>query len=199
MNKNFNKHTREDTTVLIWDNLYRVRVPQLALRSEEELRCFGMRITGDPGIDNAMANQLTDIMIPIVKMVEYHSTGVSVRIVNQADVKTIYDDIQKHIEGWAANIQNNFNIGNVPHDDLLKMNEFAQAIFGHAKVHYLKGDTGSNFFRYLDSLPHAINKQPDASTLTNQETVELMEETTRPDFGDLFAKAAENNRGRRWS
>ena len=154
---------REDTTILLWDNLYNVRVPQLALRSEEDLQYFGTRITGDKGIDRELANQLTTIMIPIVKMVEYHAEGVPVRIVREEDVKTIYDHIQKHIEYWGENAQNNYNVGNIPYDDLIKMNTFANAISSHAKVHYLNNDSGSDFFRYLDTLNHSRNRQPTVS------------------------------------
>lgn len=190
---------RVDTTVALWEDLYRVRVPQLALRTEDDMRFFGTRITGDAGIDREMANQLIDIMIPIAKMVEHHSNGVTVRVVFESDVKKIYDAIQAHIEAWGKNIQNNYNIGNVPVQDLINMNAFADTIFGHAKVHYMNNDSGSDFFRYLDTMSHARNRQPDAGAMSTEEQVKRLNEVTRPDFGDVFAKAAESGRTRRWN
>lgn len=142
----------KDTTYYLWEILFRCKVPQLATTSETYYRIFGSPTTGDAAIDRELQNQWIDTMIPIVKMVEYFNQGITIRVVNYADTKIIYDYIQRHLELWLDNVQHGLNIGNAPVEDLIAMDKFASTVFNHAKHQYEKVDVKSSFMRALDGL-----------------------------------------------
>lgn len=122
-----------DTTVGIWDYLYKVRIPDLQSRSVEDIRENGVRITGVEHIDKAMSKNKRTVYINIDEMVEYYRNGVPIQVIDPKDTKAIYDAISKHIYAWQDYIKNGVNLGSAPIEDLILMDQFANTVYEHAK------------------------------------------------------------------
>lgn len=122
-----------DTTKAIWERLYLVRVPSLDATSMSFLKMHGTYITGIKSIDDANVNNWMTTYINIAQMVDFYKEGVTVAVVNKDDTKAIYEAIEQHLVAWKSKLQYGINIGNAPVDDLMAMDQFANAVYDHAK------------------------------------------------------------------
>lgn len=147
-----NEVSNEDTVQALWDRVWHCRIRQIDLLSENYIREFGMPTVLDPGIDQEMANQLVDVYIPVVKMIDYYSKGVTVRIVNPEDIKLIYHHLQTHLELWQHRLKTSFNISDAPIEDLMAMNEFANTLYPWVKEYYKNNGSGSELIREIRKL-----------------------------------------------
>ena len=141
-----------DTTIKIWDYLYRVRLPYIQSRSIDDLKKYGVALTGVSEIDKDIKNQLITVMLPISQMVEYFKEGTSVRICSQSDVKEIYDSISDHIMAWKDRLSNGLNLGNSPIEDLIAMDQFAHAVYEHAKYHFTQADINTYAVKHFNNI-----------------------------------------------
>lgn len=135
MNQRY-KTVARDTTVKLWEYLYRVRIPYIHARSIEDIKMYGTNITGVPEIDKDYASEIITCMITVNQMVEYYKEGVPIRIPSQSDIKEIYDSISDHLYAWKDRLYAGINIFNAPIEDLILMDKFANAIYDHAKYHF---------------------------------------------------------------
>ena len=62
----------------IWDDLYTVMIPDHVTLDPTHLRVFGTYSSGNKDVYKMMANNLTTVKIPIIKMVEYYDNGIVV-------------------------------------------------------------------------------------------------------------------------
>lgn len=131
---------RIDTTDKIWTFYYLVRVPEMGATSVDYLRTYGTYITGDRGVDKALSQQWMTRQMTISQMIELYADGVQIKIVNEADIKDIYEAIAQHLEGWRYQLAHGINIGDAPIDDLIAMDEFANGVYEFAR-HHLTRDT----------------------------------------------------------
>lgn len=132
MNRN---NISQDTTRAIWDVYYWVRVPQSQMTSVEYLKQMGTPLTGDPGVDKEVWNQLITRQMVIADMVDLHKGGALIKIVHQPDVLKIYRALEAHLDLWLNYLQAGQNVGIAPMDDLWAMDRFAHEIYDHAKWH----------------------------------------------------------------
>ena len=123
----------EDSTVLIWEYLFKARIPEIASRHPEEMKLLGTRVSGVKEIDKDIHSQWLTTMLSIDQMVDLYKRGVAVRVVHYDDTKTIYDYISKHIYIWKDRLEKGINVGNAPIDDLIAMDEFANLVYDHAR------------------------------------------------------------------
>lgn len=139
----------KDTTVGIFDVLYKCRIPVVATKSIEEIKLFGMYSTGDKNLDKAQSRAMTTTFLNIANMADYYSQGAQVAIVNHSDVKQIYDDVTRHIMAWREQLDSGINIGMAPVDDLIALDQFAAAVYEHAKFNFDKNIIDSINLKYL--------------------------------------------------
>lgn len=125
-----------DTTIGIWDYYYSVRVPFLQTTSVDYLRTMGMATTGNKAVDQEVMGQWITTMLPIATMIDYYKDGVQIRICKESDIVKIYDSITRHLEGWRHRLERGINIGEAPIEDLLAMDQFANAVYDHAKYQF---------------------------------------------------------------
>lgn len=156
-----------DTTSLLWDHYYQVKVPFLQTTSEAYLRTFGMPTTGNRNVDSEVANSWITTMMPISKMVDHYKDGVQVRVCKESDTKQIYDSVSRHLEAWKTNLQHGINIGDAPIEDLIAMDEFANEVYAYAKYHFTKETAMSimarNMSGVLSFTPNTFFKKGTAS------------------------------------
>ncbi len=141
-----------DTTAGIWDILYKVRMPYLQTTSVEYIKMFGMPSSGDKNVDKEMANQWITTYQSIASLTEHYANGVNIKVVDPSDPKRMYDAIAAHLEAWKDQIRYGINIGNAPIEDLIKLDEFANAVYEHAKYHMRPSDGDTMFAKEMSRL-----------------------------------------------
>lgn len=130
------QNPQEDTTALIWDYYFLVRIPFLQSTSEDYLRVHGMPMTGSKHIDMEVANSWITSMMSIASMVDHFKAGTPVSVIKQSDTKIIYDNITRHLENWKHKLQYGVNIGEAPIEDLIAMDQFANSVYEYAKYQF---------------------------------------------------------------
>lgn len=193
-----------DTTEAIWGKLYTVRVPSIETTNLEYIRIYGTPVTGDKGIDNTLAHQFITTMLPISKMVDYYRRGVPVKVVVRSDTKLIYEAISAHLQAWMNQLNNGVNIGNAPLEDLVAMDEFANAVFEHARFQFTQGMVDSvlvrnmaaitglsrnNFFKKKDTGP-MLNRN--GTVMTDEERNDVVY-PKRQSMADMFSDVRVSN------
>lgn len=141
-----------DTTTYLWDYYFKVSVPQVQATSLDYMRVYGNYITGDKGVDREVAMQWLTTSMPIHRMVDLYKEGSQIKIINQADVKTIYEYISRHLTAWRSRLERGINIGGAPFEDLIALDQFAHAVYEHAKYHFSKDVVESILAQELSSL-----------------------------------------------
>lgn len=131
----------EQTEVLptahyIFKEIIHVRVPYLQMRSIEDLQFFGMPHSGNDRFDRQTPHEHIDIMIPISQMVEYYQRGAQLFFPLASDTKRVYDYISDHLTAWKRHISRSLNWADAPIEDLKLLDEFANAIYAHAKYQF---------------------------------------------------------------
>ena len=143
---------QEDTTSLLWDYYFSVKIPYLQSTSEDYLRIYGMPSTGNKQIDMEVANSWISTMANIATMVDHFKEGTPVRVVKQSDTKIIYDHISRHLENWKNKLQYGINIGEAPIEDLISMDRFANTVYEYAKYQFTPETISSLIGRDLSNV-----------------------------------------------
>lgn len=88
------------------------------------------------------------MFLPIHRIAELWSQNANVYLVREKDSKTIYMAISAHLSAWAEHLKNSYSVRNVPAEDLMVLDQFANVIYAHAKFHFQ--DEGiSKFFKNI--------------------------------------------------
>lgn len=124
------------TSDRLWEVLFDVTMPFLETKTKEHLERFGVVVTGIKAIDSSINSEYVDVMINIDKMVEYHRNGVHFFIPKDDDVKTIYQYIVDHLEVWRDMLYKGVNNLDAPIEDLIAMDELANALFSLTSHNY---------------------------------------------------------------
>lgn len=181
-----------DTTAPIWELVWPVKIKQIDLVTENEIREFGMPTVFDEAIDKELSRQWVDIYIPIVKMVEYYQRGVYIRITNYDDVEKIYSYIEDHLQAWANALNYQLNIGNAPVEDLIAMNEFANGIYPLARPYFKGIDAGSALMRAMRKVglvgTESLLRPPDEAQPTSAEE----DVAQRRDLAPIFIRGVDS-------
>jgi len=141
-----------DTAWWIMKKLYACRVPYFQMLSPAYVKFFGMPESGDSDTNMQQRNELVTIQIPIGTMAEYYADDIQVSIPNPALTKEIYTRVMDHLTAWRHDIEGSLNNGNVPIDDLIKLDKFAAALFPHAKPYFDREFIESKFARKIGSI-----------------------------------------------
>lgn len=118
----------------IWEGLYYMRVPWLATQSTEEIRRFGVPTTGNKLTDIQMYNNPVTVMITINDMVEYFRKGVSITFVDARQTREVYDIVNNYLMAWRDHLQSASANVEVPIDDLLLLDQFAEKLWPLAQT-----------------------------------------------------------------
>ncbi len=140
-----------DTAKYIFDDLYMIRVPVIATRTELDMELFGTVFTGNLNIDRGQMDEWITVMWSIERMVEASKKGVPIKIVNPNDSKKMYESITAHLTAWRDYKEQGINVNTIPYDDLVALDNFAELIYGHVKYDYLaKPPITSNLEKYFN-------------------------------------------------
>lgn len=133
-----------DTRYPLWFVKYHVRVPHIQMLSIAEIE-DGLPTSGDEHHDHASRWEPRHLLLPVHRLAELWGSGANIHFVNSKDTLQIYNDVSSHLVAWKNHIQNEVNYGEVPADDLLLLDQFANSIYEHAKFHFDDGFTANYF------------------------------------------------------
>lgn len=205
-----------DTSVGIWEHLFRVKVTLNGLRGEASIRQSGTLMSGIKAIDNDAANRETVTYMSIDKMLDLYRDNITIKVCNPADTKKIYDNISDHLQMWRHQLARGVNVGNAPIEDLIDLDRFANTVYEHARYQFI-GDTemdniiakhfsnvtrvGAHNFFNAGAL-HKFQYQGKNVTTTDDGTTvingsEKPETPERDSFGDFFKERMLGTMGRR--
>ena len=117
----------------IFKTLYLVKIPEMYLRTEDDIRERGTFTTGDSVQDQVLQNSMVRTYRTINDLYELWKSGVEVAIVKYEDTEKIYNAIQKHLLNWLDFINHGIGVKSTPIDDLLGLDEFANVVYDKAK------------------------------------------------------------------
>ena len=186
---------QRDTTFYLWDVQYRCRVPLLQTTDVEYIKFFGTPTTLNPDIDRELNNQWIDTMLPVVKMVEYHQRGIPFSIVKPEDIKKIYESIEAHLQAWVNAPRTSLNLQDIPVDDLIAMNDFANTLFPLLRYKYSKAGVTNVSAQFYNALGKFGYER--FANLRKHKTVKEAEEENiaqRQDLFEYFKDVANNKR-----
>lgn len=122
----------------LWDRYYTVKMLYLHSRSVEQVRRFGVRISGVDEIDRYLDRQEITTQLNIDSMFEKHRQGVTIRVLRYEDTAEIYNVIHSHLIAWAEYLSTGVNIGNAPLKDLIELDAFAAVVYDKARSVFSK-------------------------------------------------------------
>ncbi|BAS04967.2 hypothetical protein [Ralstonia phage RSF1] len=99
-----------------------------------------------------MMKQAAPCYITIAQMVEYYHEHTMVSIIRRDDTKAIYEICQDYTFDWAKRIQSTVFNHNVPFEDLVQIDEFAEAVYQYAGHEY-----GEEFARTF--IPEGVQRE----------------------------------------
>lgn len=126
----------DDPRYPIFQELYLVRIPVLQMRSVEDIKEFGVPISGDERTDRMISDEVRQVMLPISKLVELFKQGCRIGVVNGPDTKRMYEAISVYLEIWKNRMINRLNTVNIPTEDLIDLDRFAHSVYERAKWHF---------------------------------------------------------------
>jgi hypothetical protein len=147
-----------DTTKDIWEYLFLARVPYLHSKSINELKMFGVRLTGVKSEDANIKNEWLTSYLSIAQMVDYHKDGVPIKIVEHSELPKMYEFISKHLSAWKHQLEVGINIGNAPIDDLIAMDNFATTLYDQAVHQFTREIVDSAVAKHMLGLT-SLNRQ----------------------------------------
>lgn len=140
----------ERTGKPIWTNLYGMRVPFVETQSGDMLKRAGMLNSGNRLLNRQMHNEVVAVVITINDMVEYFRRGVTLTFQNSLETREVYDIVNNYILAWREQVHNGINLGEVPTEDLMLLDRFAETLHPVAvKFGAAPRNTGSLFTNLL--------------------------------------------------
>ena len=125
----------------LYNNIYRVKVPEIALMSEAEMKIYGIPLQYDLVKErvNKRDEDLLTVEINIGRMLEIYRKGAPIYVVNSEDVYTIHNILRNYI---AEALDYNHTLGSVPipYSELREYEQFADEILNLNRPTVIKPD-----------------------------------------------------------
>lgn len=142
----------DDPRYPIWGRVWYCRVPRIARYGTAYLERYGLPTSGNQNVDRELMKQQAPVYISIAQMVEYYHEHTMVSIIKRDDTKAIYEICQDYTFNWAKRVQNTVFNHNVPFEDLVQIDEFAEAVYQYAGHEY-----GEEFARTF--IPEGVQRE----------------------------------------
>ena len=116
----------------IWGRLFMCKVPRIAHYSTKYLETYGLPTSGNRELDRDLIMQPDYVYITINDMIEHYNRNTTISIVKQNDTKVVYELCQNYTFDWADRLHKGVLAQNTPFEDLIRIDEFAAAVYEHA-------------------------------------------------------------------
>lgn len=145
------RHPDISSTREIFGKRYLCRHSDIQTRHPEDLRTFGVRLTGHDHIDKEQMSSEVTTWVTIATMAHYLRLGVNVKVVRYSDCKEIYEAITRHINAWKHNFSFSLNRSLIPIEDLQALEMLSIQVFPAARsTIYAQGTVKEQFDKALD-------------------------------------------------
>lgn len=147
----------------LFERYYAVRYRHFESRTPDQLRRYGVRVSGVPQIDASIEKYEVDSELSIDGMFELWRKNVTIKVVNYADCAEIYEIIQRHLVKTGEFIRFTINGSNKELlEDMVDLDKFATVVYDKAKSvftdreraavhsHAFAGIQTINFFNILN-------------------------------------------------
>lgn len=180
--------SKRDNNWYLFNNLYHVRINELASRSAEHIKEYGVRRSGNKEYDSHVKDILMECMLKIPDIAEYVYNGVSVYLINGNDSKDIYRIIERHLSTWTEYLSTQIGPRDAPIEDLQKLNYLANVLYPVKYRNTTEDDAVSGFGQ---ALRNVLGGEP----LIKKKTVkENKQEEEEPKRNDTFSSLLEDYR-----
>jgi hypothetical protein len=186
-----------DTQYYIFNEQFYCQMKFIETLSVEQIREYGMPYSGDAYYDRQTPNEVRSYVKTINEMVEFFKKGATIIIPRQADTAKIYQRVQDHLLAWRNYLDRTVNPNVAPLQDLIDLDNFAQAIHPYAKKFFTKEEHASVFKRHLGGLSRVdfaniLGPSPDQETQDTAGAPVPEKSTDRESMADLFASHRQN-------
>lgn len=119
----------------LFNRLFKVRINPNHLRTAEDIKLYGTPTTGNELKDADLALREEVVMLNIAQMEDLFHQNYPVKVVNFDDTKEIYRYISDHLIAMKELFDKSENVTTDPTlmDDLIRLDQFAQAVFQFAR------------------------------------------------------------------
>lgn len=175
----------------LWHSTYLCQMRAIDTMSVDYIKIFGVLDSGDSTLNNASINQLEYRRLTPIEMIKYFDQGVSVYIKNPVDCKEIYILIQTHLMNWAQEAKMSLRPDAIPKEELRIMENFAQAIYEHAKWYLDDALAETPFARTIgrDS-KSVLNLLKNPNEAANKDENGIVKHPPRRSLADVFVSSA---------
>lgn len=184
----------------LWDYYFRVKIPYFQSRPIEDIKRYGVRISGIEAIDRTMDKEMIITELNIDSMFEKWRRGITIRVINYNDTAKIYNLIHSHLVRWAEYLTTGVNIGNAPLKDLIELDKFASVVYDKAVSVFSEQErntaVATNFLNvqtinFRNILKREYNRQETSLDTNGDGTVKIRPNETaklpeRPSMKDVF-------------
>lgn len=123
---------------LIWDKLHTVLIPDQLTQQPEYIRIFGTYVSGNSEVDNMLSTNVTTVMIPVARIVEYYEDGIEVQIPTRETMITIHKDIELYLAEWRDHLKYDINLNVESSKSLISaLEKLSKDIYNKAKPNEL--------------------------------------------------------------
>lgn len=116
----------------IWGRLFLCKVPRISHYSTQYLETYGLHSSGNKNVDLEQAKKMTNVYITINDMIELYNQNQMVTIIKQVDYKAVYEICQDYTFDYGEKLNRSVFTHNTPIADLIKIDEFAEAVYQYA-------------------------------------------------------------------
>lgn len=162
--------SRPTAANIIFNRRFVCQIQYMYTLSNSDMNIFGISASGDRNIDDALMKDWVAMQLTIAEMVEYHSRGVPIILTNPPDSIEIYEVVKEHLGAWEQHVKTSYNMGNVPIDDLRKMDEFAAKVFPMACT-YKKPEE----LRISKGIQDMLSRGPKAFKVSNANDISALQ------------------------
>lgn len=136
----------------IFHYLYKCYMPQHHLYTNEYLSTFGIPVSGDREVDKQLAQTPTLCQLTIADMAEHYANGATLTLETPSQSTEIYQTLREHLRNWEGMTQDPLYTGEVPMEDLRKLDELAGEVYKIARGYMAKDQTEHGLFKGLAAL-----------------------------------------------
>lgn len=144
--KHNHRHPEISSEREIFGKRYLCRHSDLQTRHPDDIRTFGVRLSGHENVDREQRLSDVTTWLNIATMAHYLRLGVNVRVVKYSDCKAIYESVTRHIKAWKDNFSFTLNRSIIPIDDLQALENLSILVFPAAKSSVMKEGNVKSFF-----------------------------------------------------
>lgn len=139
---------------LIWDKLYRVRIPDIITLDSNYIKTRGIHITDNKDVNKMIKTNKIDVMIPIAKILEYFVDGIEIEIISREDMIQMHKDIELYLDEWKNHLKYDINLNKNEYKELLiSLEKLSKTIYERARsTEIVGGFTILNNFGMRNSL-----------------------------------------------